>query len=90
MTKKEPKGLFYVKFWTCLNDAAKIMQLPERSTLPLRTYKHLQRVGIIRRMRTTNISLDDYSDSELLSIPGLGKKSLNLARIANHLYLRKE
>lgn len=90
MTTKEPQGLFYTEFWNCLNDAAKIMNLPERSTLPLRTYKRLQQVGIIRRMRTTNISLDDYSDSELLSIRGLGKKSLNLARIANYLYLRKE
>lgn len=76
-------------FWKCLNDAAKSLNLSNESSLPIRTYNCLNKVGIIRHMRNTDTTLDDYSDDELLTIKGFGVNTLSLARIANDLYKQR-
>jgi hypothetical protein len=50
-----------------------------------RTYKCLLRAHIFAKMKAENLTLDDFSDYELLQIRNFGTNCLNAAREANYI-----
>lgn len=58
-------------------------------TAATRTYKCLLRSRLLVKMKNENLTLDDYSDYELMQIRNFGVRSLQLAREANYLLTGK-
>ena len=54
-------------------------------TAATRTYKCLLRSRLLVRMKNENLTLDDFSDYELLRIRNFGTACLDLAREANYI-----
>lgn len=71
-------------FLECLEKANE--ELGGAKNLPIRTYKSLLRCGIIQAIQENNISLNEFSDSKLLSIRNFGIASLDITRKAYEIY----
>ena len=71
-------------FGCCINIAC--VQLNRSKRIAIRTYNSLARVGIIKAIESGGVTLDNYTDDDLLRIVNFGEVQLEVCRKADNIY----
>lgn len=72
------------RFLSCIYLAIKLTN--SKRDIGIQIFNCLQKNQILKTMQIKDITLDDYTDDELLLLPSFDKESLKIARLANKIY----